>query len=547
MKKILYLFAFGLILLNACNTKISVDLIVTNAEIYTVDNNFSKAESFAVKDGKFVAVGGINDIQSKYSANEVIDLDGKYVYPGFIDAHCHFYGYCMSLLQANLRGTKSFDEILSTLKEHDAKYNSEWILGRGWDQNDWEINEFPTNDMLNELFPNKPVYIRRIDGHAAIANAKALELAGINSSTKIDGGKVYIKNRKPTGVLIDNAMSLVSDVVPEEDKETAIKALKQGEQNCFAVGITSVGDAGLYKRNVLLIDSLQKVQDLKMRVYAMLEPNEENIEHFVKKGIYKTDYLNVRSLKLYADGALGSRGAALLESYSDDTENYGLIVESVQFYHDMCKLAIENNYQVNTHAIGDSANRMMLDIYSEYLQGPNDKRWRIEHSQVIHPDDVDKFGEFNIIPSIQSTHCTSDMYWADERLGEKRIKNAYIYKELLEQNGWIPNGTDFPVEKIDPRLTFYASVARKDLEGYPEGGFQTENALTREETLKSMTIWAAKAAFEENEKGSIEAGKLADFIVLDKDIMEINENEIPYINIISTYISGENQLSLEGN
>jgi hypothetical protein len=538
MKKLFVLvLSIGLFL--SCNEKKQVDLIVTNAKVYTVNQDFSIAESFAIKDGKFLEVGTEKQITTKYFSNQIIDLNGKYVYPGFIDAHSHFYGYCMALLQANLRGTSSFDEILNVLKEHDSKYNAQWVLGRGWDQNDWDVKEFPTNDKLNKLFPNKPVYIRRIDGHAAIANAKALELAGINTSTKIKGGKVFVKNGKPTGILIDNAMSLVSKIVPEEDIETAIKALKQGEQNCFAVGLTSVCDAGLYKEQVLLLDSLQKNKELNIRIYAMLEPNEENFDHFVREGIYKTDFLNVRSIKLYADGALGSRGAAMLEPYSDDHENYGLIVEPVQFYHDMCKLAYENNYQINTHCIGDSANRMMLDIYSEYLQGPNDKRWRIEHSQVIHPNDLEKFGKYNIIPSIQSTHCTSDMYWADERLGEKRIKNAYIYKELLNQNGWIPNGTDFPVEKIDPRLTFYASVARKDLEGFPEDGFQTENALSREETLKSMTIWAAKAAFEENEKGSIEAGKFADFIVLEKDIIEIRELDIPNTNILEVFSNGK--------
>jgi hypothetical protein len=536
MKKLLVLvLSIGLFL--SCNEKKQVDLIVTNTKVYTVNQNFSIAESFAIKDGKFLEVGTEKQITTKYFSNQIIDLNGKYVYPGFIDAHSHFYGYCMSLLQANLRGTSSFEEILNVLKEHDSKYNAEWVLGRGWDQNDWDVKEFPTNDMLNKLFPNKPVYIRRIDGHAAIANAKTLELAGINASTKIDGGKVFLKNGKPSGVLIDNAMSLVSRIVPLEDTETAIKALKQGEQNCFAVGLTSVCDAGLYKEQVILLDSLQKNKELNMRIYAMLEPNEENFEHFVRKGIYKTEYLNVRSIKLYADGALGSRGAAMLEPYSDDPENYGLIVEPVQFYNDMCKLAIENDYQVNTHCIGDSANRMMLDIYSEYLQGTNDRRWRIEHSQVIHPNDLEKFGKYNIIPSIQATHCTSDMYWANERLGD-RIKNAYIYKVLLEQNEWIPNGTDFPVEKIDPRLTFYASVARKDIEGFPEDGFQIENSFTREETLKSMTIWAAKVAFEENEKGSIEKGKFADFIVLEEDIMEVDESKIPFIKILKTYSSG---------
>jgi len=537
MKNVFYII-ISVFIMTSCLQKVQVDLIITNAKVYTVNNDFSIAESFAIKDGKFVAVSSSQEILLKYKSDQVIDLNRKYIYPGFIDAHSHFYGYCMSLLQANLRGTNSFEEILNILKDHDAKYNAEWILGRGWDQNDWKVKEFPTNEKLNELFPNKPVYIRRIDGHAAIANSKALEMAGITASTKIEGGKVFVENGKPTGILIDNAMSLITEIVPEEEIGTAVKALKQGEQNCFSVGLTSVCDAGLYKHQVLILDSLHKNNNLQMRIYAMLEPNNENLEYFVKKGIYKTNYLNVRSIKLYADGALGSRGAAMIEPYSDDSKNYGLVIEPIEFYHEMCKIALDNNYQINTHAIGDSANRLILDIYSKYLKGKNDKRWRIEHAQVIHPDDINKFGQYNIIPSVQSTHCTSDMYWADERLGE-RIKNAYIYKELLEQNEWIPNGTDFPVEKIDPRLTFYASVARKDLEGFPEDGFQIENALTREETLKSMTIWAAKAAFEEKEKGSIEEAKFADFIVLDDDIMEMNENEIPNVKILKTYISGK--------
>jgi predicted amidohydrolase YtcJ len=537
MKKILALLTISLLIIS-CNQKNMVDVIVTNAKVYTVDNEFSIAESFAIKDGKFVEVGTSNEILSKYKSKQVIDLNGKFVYPGFIDAHSHFFGYCMSLLQANLRGTKSFDEILEIIKTHDEKYKADWVVGRSWDQNDWEIKEFPTKEKLDELFPVKPVYLTRVDGHAAIVNSVALELADITSNTFIDGGKIYSQNGEPTGVLIDNAMDLVRKLIPETEKETAIKAIKQGEQNCFAVGLTSLCDAGLSKTEVLLIDSLQKNNKLNMRVYAMLTPSEENINHFVKRGIYKTDYLNVRSIKLYADGALGSRGASLIEPYSDDQENKGLIIESNDFYHDMCKLAYENNYQVNTHAIGDNANRLMLDIYSEYLKGPNDKRWRIEHAQIINPDDVNKFREFNIVPSIQATHCTSDMYWADERLGE-RIKNAYIYKELLDQNGWLPNGTDFPVEKIEPLFTFYASVARKDVDGYPENGFQIENALSRKETLKSMTIWAAKAAFEENEKGSIEVGKFADFIVLEQDIMKISQNDIPNTMLLNTYSSGK--------
>ncbi|MFW5721618.1 MAG: amidohydrolase, partial [Bacteroidota bacterium] len=428
MKKIAILIMSLMMLLSSCVNKEKVDLIISNASIYTVDKDFSVIESFAVKNGRFIDVGNTDEIISKYKAKKTIDMDGKFIYPGFIDAHCHFYGYCLTLLQADLRETTSFDEILDIIRKHDETYDNDWVLGRSWDQNNWEVKEFPVNDKLNELFPDKPVYLKRVDGHASIANAKALEMAGITAETQVEGGKVIVKDGKPTGVLIDNAMTLVSRLIPEVDKQQTIIAIEQGEQNCFAVGLTSVADAGLYKNQVLLIDSLQKARKMKLRLYAMLEPNNENFEHFVKNGIYKTDYLNVRSIKLYADGALGSRGAALLEPYSDDPGNYGLVINPPDFYHKMCKLAYENNYQVCTHAIGDSANRMMLDIYSDYLKGKNDLRWRIEHAQIIHPDDLHKFGKYNIVPSIQSTHCTSDMYWAGERLGEERIKNAYIFK-----------------------------------------------------------------------------------------------------------------------
>ncbi|MEE4198363.1 MAG: amidohydrolase [Bacteroidales bacterium] len=538
MKKLALYTVLLMLLVNACSDKEKADLIITNARIYTVDQTYPVAESFVVKEGKFLAVGNEADLIAQYPAENIIDMEGKFIYPGFIDAHCHFYGYCLTLLQADLRGTTSFDEILEIIQAHDKAYQADWVLGRSWDQNQWQIKEFPVNDRLNELFPDKPVYLRRVDGHAAIANAKALEMAGITAETQVDGGKVVVKDGKPTGVLIDNAMSLVSRLIPDVEQQQTIKAIAKGEQNCFAVGLTSVADAGLYKNQVLLIDSLQKAGKMKLRLYAMLEPTPENIDHFVKRGKYKTDHLNVQSIKLYADGALGSRGAALLEPYADDPGNYGLIIEPFEFYHQMAKLAMANDYQVCTHAIGDSANRLMLNIYAQYLQGKNDRRWRIEHAQIIHPDDLHKFGKYSIVPSIQSTHCTSDMFWADERLGEERIKNAYPYKQLLEQNGWLPNGTDFPVEKIDPLLTFYASVARKDLKGSPENGFQTANALTRRETLKSMTLWAARAAFEEHEKGSIEPGKMADFVVLDKDIMQIPEQEIPRTKVLYTFLDG---------
>lgn len=524
-------------LMPSCQSN-KADLIVYNAKIYTVDESFSMAEAFAIKDGRILAVGKNLEIMDKYQARQEIDVKGNYVYPGLIDAHCHFFSYGLSLQTADLSGTKSFDEILEILREHAHKFPSEWIRGRGWDQNDWEIKEFPSNEKLDELFPGRPVLITRIDGHAALASTEALKRAGVKSDTKVDGGTLIIKNGKPTGLLVDNAIGLVNRIIPEPDEKEKISALLKAQENCFAVGLTSVHDAGLGYEDLRLIDSLQKTGSLKMRIYGMLSPGKKDLEAYMYQGTYKTDLLSVRSIKLYADGALGSRGALMMEPYSDDPGNTGLLVADPAVLENACREAYQYGYQVNTHCIGDSANRLMLHIYSNILSGENDRRWRIEHAQVIHPDDFIMFGKYNIIPSVQTTHATSDMYWADERLGEERLKGAYAYKDLLKQNGWIPNGSDFPVESINTIYGFYAGITRKDLEGYPDGGFMPEQKLTREEALKAMTIWAAKAAFEENEKGSIEPGKFADFIVTSADLMTIPEEEIPRIKITMTFSGG---------
>ena len=527
--------------LTACQPMKKADLIVTNAKIYTLDEGFSIANAMAIKDGKILATGTENDILGEYDAPLISDLSGLPVYPGFIDAHCHFYGYGLGLLKrADLVGTTSFDEILEILKTHQQKFPSTyWIEGRGWDQNDWEVKEFPTREKLDKLFPNNPVILTRIDGHAALVNGKALEIAGITAKTKVDGGDVILKNGQPTGVLIDNAIELVTDQIPEPDAGQIAEALLAAQKNCFAVGLTGVHDAGLEKNVIDVIESLNADDDLKMRIYAMLSPTDENFEHFVANGIVKTDRLNIRAIKLYADGALGSRGAKLIEDYSDDHGNSGLLLRSPDSIRDICKTAYKQGYQISTHAIGDSANRLMLNLYGEVLKGKNDKRWRIEHVQIIAPEDFDLFGKYSIVPSSQPTHATSDMYWADERIGPERIKGAYAYKQLLGQTGWIPLGTDFPIENIKPLYTFYAAVERKDLKGWPEGGFQMENALSREEALKGMTIWAAMAAFEENEKGSLEPGKMADFVVLDKDIMEVPGKDIPNVKVLKTFIDGQ--------
>ncbi len=523
----------------ACqSTKKHADFIIHNATVYTVDSAFTTASAIAVKNGKILEVGG-DELLSKYQSDSLVNLKKQFVYPGFIDAHCHFFGYSMNLRQVNLRGTESFDEIIEMLKKWNEKYNPEWILGRGWDQNDWTNKEFPNRKKLDEIFPDKPVYLRRVDGHAAIVNGKALEVAGLKQAPKIDGGLVETKNGRATGILIDNAMEFVEKKIEESPVQEQVEYLKKGQANCFAVGLTSVSDAGLPYNQVHLMDSLHENGELKIQVYAMLSPTKKNFKQYMEKGIYRTNRLHVRSVKMFADGALGSRGACLLEPYTDDPGNTGIIVTPIQEMERIARKAYENNYQVNTHAIGDSANRVVLHLYGKILQKENDRRWRIEHAQVVNPADINLFGKYNIVPAINTTHATSDMYWADERLGEDRIKHAYAYQDLLQQNGWLCNGSDFPVEEINPMYGFYAAVARKDKKGYPENGWQTENSLTRKQALKAMTIWAAKSMFEEDVKGSIEKGKNADFVVLDRDIMNVPQAELHSPQILKTYVQGE--------
>ncbi len=520
--------------------KKDVDLIVYNAKIYTVDPEFSIAQSFAVRNGKIVSIGPGKEIRGMYKAKKEINAKGKIIFPGFIDAHCHFYGYGLGLIKkVDLVGTKSFKEVLDRVQKHHKEYPAEWIEGRGWDQNDWKDKEFPDRSELDRLFPDHPVILTRIDGHAVLVNNEALKRAGIDISTTVEGGEIEVENGKLTGILLDNAIDLIVEVMPITDDEIKTIALTKAQENCFAVGLTTIVDAGLYKTTIDLIDALHRDEKLKIRIDAMLSCSDANYSAYLSKGIYKTDRLRVGAIKMFADGALGSRGACLIEPYSDVPDKYGFLIEHPGFYADICEKAYANGFQVNTHAIGDSAVRLILKTYASFLKKHNDLRWRIEHAQVVHPDDFSFFGQYSIIPSIQATHATSDMYWADERLGSERIKGAYAYKQLLDQNGWLPNGTDFPIEDINPLYTFYASVVRKDLEGYPDEGFQVKNALSREEALRSMTIWAAKGSFWEREIGSIERGKNADFVILDKDIMTIPEDEIPRAKVLETYLNGE--------
>ena len=533
------IFTLIIISMQSCSLskKEQAELILINGNIYTVNENFDKAQAFAVKNGRFLAVGTNEDILKFYESKNVVDAKNQTILPGLIDAHCHFFGLGMAMQNLDLEGSRSFRELVEKVIAYQKEKDPKIIFGRGWDQNDWEQKVFPTKDTLDLLFPNTPVILRRIDGHALLVNQKALELAGIDGNTKVSGGEIIKKDDKVTGVLIDNAMDLVYRIFPERDKKKEIKALLDAEKTCFSLGLTTVDDAGLDKRIIDLIDSLQQKSVLKIRMYAMVSATEDNLDFYLKSGIIKTEKLNVRSFKVFADGALGSRGAALKEPYSDRHGHYGAMVTDPQSLKNIAQRIAESEFQMNTHAIGDSANAYLLNTYTEVLSGKSDRRWRMEHAQVISPADFDMYKL--VIPSVQPTHATSDMYWAGERLGPERIKGAYAYKKLLKTNGIVALGTDFPVEQVNPMLTFYAAVSRKDLKGYPESGFQIEDALSREETLKGMTIWAAYANFEELEKGSIEKGKMSDFIILDRDIMQVEINSVPESKVLSTYVNGE--------
>lgn len=535
-KPLIYLIS-TFVLISCSREKQQADLIITNATIYTVNDEAPKAQSFAIKDGLFIGVGTSKEIKKQYRSDKVINLEGKTVLPGLIDGHCHFNNLGLFMQTVDLTGTTSFDEIIKRVKTFQEEKNLDFIKGRGWDQNDWKIKEYPTKDQLDRLFPNIPIALTRIDGHALLVNQAALNLAGIDENTVVSGGEIVKKNGKITGVLVDNAMKMVNRIIPETGLQERIQALKDAENICLELGLTTVSDAGLGRNTIDLIDSMQQNGDLKIRVYAMVSASPENLDYYLEKGITKTDRLNVRSFKIYADGALGSRGAVLKRPYSDRDDHFGAMVTSLDDLANIARTLAKSDFQMNTHAIGDSANSYILKTYAKELKSQTNRRWRIEHAQVIDPDEFDYFTE--IIPSVQPTHATSDMYWAEDRLGPERIKGAYAFKNLLDINGRIVLGTDFPVEKVNPMLTFYAAVSRKDLSGYPEGGFEMTNGLSREETLKGMTIWAAYANFEEKEKGSIEVDKFADFVILDQDIMEVPIDQVPNIKINGTYINGE--------
>jgi predicted amidohydrolase YtcJ len=529
-----------IVLSSGCYQGRDADLIVHNARIHSMDEMGTVLQAMAVKDGRIIEMGPERQILNKYKSPERYDAQGLSVYPGFIDGHCHFFGYGLNKQKLDLTGATSWEEVLErTLRYAEQHPQKAWIIGRGWDQNLWAGRSYPTNTALNAMFPTRPVLLQRVDGHAAVVNQTAMDRAGLDPDASIEGGLMVKEGGIPTGLLVDNAVSVFQRIFEEADEATIRQALLDAQTDLFNAGITMVCDAGLDAGIIELMRTMQREGALKMRVYAMVSDSPENLEHFARTGMITDERLIVRSVKVYADGALGSRGALMKRPYSDEPGHHGLRLADRAHFAEVAEWCRSHGFQMNTHCIGDSANALLLDVYGEVLGGTNDLRWRIEHAQVVSPEDRQKFATYSIIPSVQPTHATSDGHWAHERLGPERLAHAYAYEELRKILGIVALGTDFPVEDIDPLQTFRSAVLRKDADRRPPDGYQTGNALSREHALRGMTIWNALATFTENDLGTLETGKFADMVVIDRDLLQVDEQLLWQARVVATFVNGE--------
>ncbi len=517
------------------------DLVVTGARIYTVNPAQPTASSIAIKGDRILAVG--DNLQANIGpSTRIVDVAGAAVIPGLIDSHVHLTGLGQALEILDLREASSIEDITRQVRAAAAAAKpGEWIRGRGWDQTRWPGKEFPDRNYLTEAAPNNPVYLTRVDGHAAWVNGKALTLAAVDGSTPHPQGGRIIRNPagENTGILIDRAMGLVSRHIPDSTPQQLERRLKLAAEECARLGLTSVHDAGVGRASIEAYKALAARNELPIRSYIMIGGEGDLWREYLAKGPEINDRITVRAIKLVADGALGSRGAALIEAYADDTGNRGLVILQKEDVLRVSKQAAEKGFQVATHAIGDLANRLALQAYGEALVGLNDKRFRIEHAQIVHPDDFPLFKQFSVIASVQATHATSDMRWAEDRIGPQRALGSYAWRTFLDTGVRIANGSDFPVEHPNPMLGFFAAITRQDGKGWPKAGWYPNQRLTREEALKSWTLDGAYAAFEEQHKGSLEPGKLADFLVLSRNIMEVDPQEILATTIRMTFVGGK--------
>lgn len=523
------------------------DLIVTHARVYTADDTRPLVEAFAVRGGRIVFTGSQREAAVlKGAATRVLDAGGRTVIPGMVDGHAHFAGLAQKLRSVDLVGTKSYAEVIARVVERAQRTpKGAWIIGRGWDQNAWGNTEFPTHEQLSAATPDHPVLLERVDGHAALANAAAMRLAALTSASKDPSGGKILRDAKgaPTGVLIDRASGLVESKVPAPTREDTRASLKDAVARMHSLGLVGMHDAGASREHIDLFEEMAQKGELNLRLYVMIGDNADALRHYFamgpRSGLYDGQ-LWVRAVKLYADGAMGSRGAALLEPYSDDPNNSGLLLSAPAHIREVAEAGLKAGFQINTHAIGDRGNRVVLDAYEKALATvPTvDHRFRVEHAQILHQDDIPRFAQLGVIPSMQASHQTSDMYWIGKRLGPTRLYGAYAWQSLLKTGVVIPNGSDFPVEEVNPLISFHASIARQDARDWPEGGWFAEQRMSREDALRSMTLWPAYAAFQEKEMGSITPGKYADFVVLDQDIMRVPAEIVLRTQVLSTWVGG---------
>lgn len=522
-------------------------LLLINGKVYTVDDKQPIAEALAIRGGRIAAVGTTEHIRSTFRAAHTIDLAGMTVVPGFVDAHAHVENLGVFLMNLNLLGTSSIEEIQHLVQENVAQAPAgAWIRGRGWDQNRWPGKEFPHRRYLDAVAGALPVYLERVDGHAVWVNTAVLAIAGITADIADPPGGRFVRdtNGELTGVIIDNAVDTLDARLPDPGFEERLKAFELAGKTCIELGLTQVHDMGVDLEGMEIYRTLLRQGRFPLRVYAVLQGREawkDYAERGPEIGAHG-GYLTVRALKLYVDGALGSRGAALIEPYADDPGNRGLTLTSADDLLQAAKDASQRGFQMCTHAIGDRGNHIVLNVYQQVLKSSpgkgKDLRFRVEHAQVVDPKDIPRFAELGVLPSMQPTHCTSDMYWAQDRLGPSRLDGAYAWRSFLNHGSIIPAGSDFPVESPNPLWGFYAAITRQDHDGWPEGGWMPEQRMTRAEALKAFTIWAAYASFEEREKGSLEPGKVADIVVLSDDIMTIEPARVLNTRVEMTMVGG---------
>jgi predicted amidohydrolase YtcJ len=538
---------FGLLAQTAA-PKAPADLIVTNARVYTADDARPLVEAFAVRDGRIAFVGSQREAAVLRGPNtRVVDAGGRTVIPGMVDAHAHFSGLAQTLRSVDLTGTNSLAEVIARVVAKSTSVpKGTWITGRGWDQNDWGVTDFPTHEALTAALPDHPVLLERVDGHAMYANMAAMKVAGVTAASKAPVGGQIIKDAKgnPTGVFVDNASNVLEEKVPAPTAAEYKSALKEAIALMHSWGLTGMHDAGASRMAIDTYEELAKAKELNLRLYVMISDDKAALDHYFAKGPQSALYdgqLWVRAVKLYADGAMGSRGAALLEPYSDDPNNSGLLKSTQEHIRDVAERGLKAGFQINSHAIGDRGNRVVLDAYEQALKTvpTADHRFRVEHAQILHYDDIPRFAQLGVIPSMQASHQTSDMYWIGKRLGPTRLYGAYPWQSLLQTGVVIPNGSDFPVEQVNPLISFHAAIARQDARDWPAGGWFPEQKMSREDALRSMTIWPAYAGFQEASMGALTAGKFADFVILDTDIMRVPSEMVMKARVVSTWVGGK--------